>query len=83
MDRWMDGKMDGWIHRWVDGGMDRWMGRWVDGWMDVWMDGGTVACMHVLIHVLRLILFVIGGLLGFCILDSGWMDRRTDGRTDG
>ena len=25
MDRWMDGKVEGWMERWIDMGMDEWM----------------------------------------------------------
>ena len=37
MDRWVDGRMHGWMERWVDGWMDRWVARWVDGWIDGWI----------------------------------------------
>ena len=26
MDRWMDGRVEGWMERWIDMGMDEWMG---------------------------------------------------------
>ena len=29
MDKWMNGRMDGWMDGWMDGRMDGWM----DGWM--------------------------------------------------
>ena len=30
MDRWMDGRVEGWMERWIDMGMDEWMGRSLD-----------------------------------------------------
>ena len=31
MDRWMDGRVEGWMERWIDMGMDEWMGRSMEG----------------------------------------------------
>ena len=39
MDRWMDGRVEGWMERWIDMEMDEWMGRSMEGWMDRWNDG--------------------------------------------